>query len=76
MIESQPRAGAGNYFHSRAISGFILCLAGQIQVKYDNSKLKKQAFAGRMWPAGRMLPPSHLELDFFNYCDVNRRSVP
>jgi len=27
-------AGAGNYFHSRAISGFIMCLAGQIQVKY------------------------------------------
>jgi len=49
--------GAGIYFHSRAISGFIMCLAGQIQVKYDNSKLKKQAFAGRMWPAGRKLPP-------------------
>jgi len=47
---------AGNYFHSRAISGFIMCLAGQIQVKCDNSKLKTQAFAGRMWPAGRMLP--------------------
>ncbi len=50
----------GNYFHSRDISGLIMCVTGQIRVKYDNSKLKKQAFAGRMWPAGRMLPPPAL----------------
>ncbi len=48
-VKNEPfNAGAGNYFHSRAISGFIMCLAGQIQVKYDHSKLKTQAFAGRI----------------------------
>ncbi len=49
------RAGVGNYFRPRATSLLQQCLTGHISVK--KAKLKKLAFAGRMWPAGRMLPP-------------------
>jgi len=49
--------GVGNYFRPRATLLLYQCLAGHISVKKAESKLKKLAFAGRMWPAGRMLPP-------------------
>ncbi len=39
-VSSTP--GVGNYFHSRAILGLYMCLAGQIQVKYANSNLKNR----------------------------------
>jgi hypothetical protein len=48
----------GNYFPSRATLRLYKCLAGQISVK--NAKAKKLPLAGRMWPAGRMLPPPGL----------------
>jgi len=32
--------GVGNYFHTQAILSLYMCLSGQIQVKYGNSKLK------------------------------------
>jgi len=51
MFRLMFRSGVGNYFHSQAISGLFMCLAGQIQVKYGNLKLKNQVFAGRMWPS-------------------------
>jgi len=46
------------YFHSRAISGFIVCFAGQIQVKYDNSKLKKTGLRGAYVARGPYVAPS------------------
>jgi hypothetical protein len=36
------KAGAGNYFRSRAILGFYLWLAGQTRVKNSFSKLKME----------------------------------
>jgi len=37
LIDLRP--GAGNYFRPRAVLGFYMCLAGQIQVTYTFSKL-------------------------------------
>ena len=47
----------GNYFRPRATLSLYLSLAGHISVKKAMRMLRKLAFAGRMWPAGRMLPP-------------------
>ncbi len=54
------RSGVGNYFRPRATWLFYQCLAGHISVKKAKSKLKILALPGRMWPAGRMLPPPAL----------------
>jgi len=60
LVWIRPNAGVGNYFRPRATLLLHYCLAGHISVKKAKSKLKKLAFAGRMWPAGRMLPPPDL----------------
>ena len=59
LVRYKP--GAGNYFRPRATLCIYLSLAGHIQVKKAMTMLRKLAFAGRMWPAGRMLPPPGLE---------------
>jgi len=59
------RTGVGNYYRPQATLLLYKCLAGHTLVKKALSKLKKLAFAGRMWPAGRMLPPPALELCVF-----------
>jgi hypothetical protein len=41
---------------------FISVSRATFQSKKSNSMLKKLAFSGRMWPAGRMLPPPDLEI--------------
>jgi len=51
------RAVVGNYFHSRAISGLFM-ITGQIQVKYDNSKLKKTGLRGPDVAHGPHVAPS------------------
>ena len=47
----QGGAGGGNYFRLRATLDLNLCLAGQIQVNYANSKLIK-------WPSRAICCPS------------------
>ena len=48
----------------RATLRLNLCPTGQISVKKANSK--EMAFAGLMWPAGRMLPPrDHKKIALF-----------
>ncbi len=42
LLKQLFRPEMGNYFHSRAISGLYMCLSGQIQIKYVDSKLKNR----------------------------------
>ncbi len=52
------KTGVGNYFRPWATLGFYLCLAGQIQVKYAFSKLKREPMWAGCGPrAVFMLPP-------------------
>ena len=54
-------SGAGNYFRPQATLCLYLSFAGYISVKKSMTKLRKLAFASRMWPAGRMLPTPALD---------------
>ncbi len=63
----QSKSRTGNYFFKlflQATLRLFRCLAGQILVKKANNELKI-VFAGRMWPAGRMLPTLGL-----NVCEI------
>ena len=53
------REEMGIYFHSRAILGLYMCHAGQIEVKYNNSKLKNRPSQAGCCPRAVCCPSCH-----------------
>ncbi len=53
---------AGNFFRSRATLRHYLYLTNRISVKKKANFQLKNCRCGRMWPAGRVLPPTDLDV--------------